>query len=126
MVRSFRKDTGTNGGLHHNDMFLFTFSWSSFRLARSPLSLILDQKACKKTFYDFQRQLFRLWHISLTIVFQGGAHFQEVRGPQDPGPELHWSSSLLLPLVTALAGGEGLLPDVHEQRLRTHQLCAAL
>lgn len=125
MVPSLSKNTGTNDGLHHDDMFLSTFSWSSSLLVRSPLSLILDQKACKKTFY-FKHQLFRVWHISLTFVLQGGAHFQEIRGPQDPGLELYWSSSLLLPLVTALAGGERLLPDVHEQRLWTHKLCAAL
>lgn len=107
--------------------FLFTFSWSSSLLVRSPLSLTLDQKACKKnTFFFSQHRLFRSWHVSLTIVFQGGAHFQEIGGPQDPGLELYWSSSLLPPLVPALAGGERLLPDVHEQRQRTHQLCAAL
>lgn len=116
---------GTNDGLHYDDMSVSTFSWSSSLLVRSPLSLILDQKARKKPFCYFKHQLFRLRHISLTFVFQGGAHFQEIRGPQDPGLELYWSSSLLLPLVTALAGGERLLPDVHEQRLWTHKLCAA-
>lgn len=126
MVPSLRKDTGANDGLHHDGMFLSTFSWSSSLSVPSPLSPILDQKACKKPFCCLKHQLFRLWHISLTFVLQRGAHFQEIRGPQDPGLELYWSSSLLLPLVTALAGGERLLPDVHGQRLWTHQLCAAL
>lgn len=126
MVGSLCKDTGTNGGLHHDDMLLLTFSWSSSLWARSPLSLILDQKACKKTFCDCKHQFFGLWHISLIFAFQGGAHIQEIGGPQDPGLELYRASSLLLPLVPALAGGERLLPDVHEQSLWTHQLCAAL
>lgn len=57
---------------------------------------------------------------------QGGTHLQEVGGPSDPRLELHWSSSALFPLVTALAGGERLLPDVYEPRQRQHQLCAAV
>lgn len=105
---------------------LSTFSWSSSLLARSLSSLILDQKACKKTFCCFECHVFRLWQIALTFVFQGGAHFQAIRGPQGPGLELYWSPSLLLPLVSALAGGERLLPHVHEQRLWAHKLCAAL
>lgn len=57
---------------------------------------------------------------------QGGTNLQEVRGPSDPRPELHWPSSVLFPLVTALVGGERLLPDVHEPRQRQDQLCAAV
>ncbi len=57
---------------------------------------------------------------------QGGTHFQEIGGPPDPRPELHWPSSVLFSLVTALVGGERLLPDVYEPRQRQNQLCAAV
>lgn len=59
-------------------------------------------------------------------IDQGRTHFQEVGRPPDPRPELHRPPPAVLPLVAALAGGEGLFPHVHEPRQRPDQLCAAV
>lgn len=85
MVRSFRKDTNTNGGLHHNYMILFTFSWSSSLLARSPLSLILDQKACKKTFYYFTASVQAVGTFLSPLCFREGPIFKRSGGHRIQG-----------------------------------------
>lgn len=115
---------------------LLFFSWSSSLSVLSPSSLILDLKACKQTSWKCVRHKQKCCHwlkcmmeIYCAIcanLSQGGTHLQEVGGTPDPRPELHWPSSVLFPLVAALAGGERLLPDVYEPRQRQNQLCAAV
>lgn len=72
------------------------------------------------------KYMIEISYATCVDLSQGGTHLQEVGGPPDPRPELHRPSSALLSLVTALAGGERLLPDVHEPRQRQDQLCAAV
>lgn len=59
-------------------------------------------------------------------LWQGGLHPEEVRWSSDPGAELLRASPAVLSVVTALAGGQGLLPALHEEGGGRNLICAAL
>lgn len=65
-------------------------------------------------------------NVSDVIAFQGGFHLQKVRRSPYPGVELYWSSPVLLSLVKALAGGQGLLPALYEPGKRGRLLRTGL